>query len=111
MDNFINTLKSYSDFASRTGRNDYWMFMLFYVVLSVATGIVDSILGILLVNSIYSLVMLVPLVAATTRRLHDTGRSGLWQLLVFIPVLGLLVLIWFLAQESDGENEFSLPGH
>jgi len=106
MDNFINTLKSYSDFASRTGRNDYWMFMLFYVVLSVATGIVDSILGILLVNSIYSLVMLVPLVAATTRRLHDTGRSGLWQLLVFIPVLGLLVLIWFLAQESDGENEF-----
>ena len=97
MDNFINTLKSYSDFASRTGRNDYWMFMLFYVVLSVATGIVDSILGILLVNSIYSLVMLVPLVAATTRRLHDTGRSGLWQLLVFIPVLGLLVLIWFLA--------------
>ncbi|MBT5334689.1 MAG: DUF805 domain-containing protein [Gammaproteobacteria bacterium] len=107
MDNFINTLKSYSDFASRTGRNDYWMFMLFYVVLSVATGIVDSILGILLVNSIYSLVMLVPLVAATTRRLHDTGRSGLWQLLVFIPVLGLLVLIWFLAQESDGENEFS----
>ena len=87
MDNFINTLKSYSDFASRTGRNDYWMFMLFYVVLSVATGIVDSILGILLVNSIYSLVMLVPLVAATTRRLHDTGRSGLWQLLVFIPVL------------------------
>ena len=107
MDNFINTLKSYSDFASRTGRNDYWMFMLFYVVLSVATGIVYSILGILLVNSIYSLVMLVPLVAATTRRLHDTGRSGLWQLLVFIPVLGLLVLIWFLAQESDGENEFS----
>ena len=107
MDNFINTLKSYSDFASRTGRNDYWMFMLFYVVLSVATGIVDSILGILLVNSLYSLVMLVPLVAATTRRLHDTGRSGLWQLLVFIPVLGLLVLIWFLAQESDGENEFS----
>jgi len=107
MDNFINTLKSYSDFASRTGRNDYWMFMLFYVVLSVATGIVDSILGILLVNSICSLVMLVPLVAATTRRLHDTGRSGFWQLLIFIPVLGLLVLIWFLAQESDGENEFS----
>ena len=107
MDNFINTLKSYSDFASRTGRNDYWMFMLFYVILSVATGIVDSILGILLVNSIYSLVMLVPLVAATTRRLHDTGRSGLWQLLVFIPVLGLLVLIWFLAQESYGENEVS----
>ena len=107
MDNFINTLKSYSGFASRTGRNDYWMFMLCYVVLSVATGIVDSILGILLVNSIYSLVMLVPLVAATTRRLHDTGRSGFWQLLIFIPVLGLLVLIWFLAQESDGENEFS----
>lgn len=104
MDNFINTLKNYADFASRTGRNDYWMFMLLYVVLSVVTGIVDSIL---LVNSIYSLVMLVPLVAATTRRLHDTGRSGLWQLLVFIPVLGLLVLIWFLAQESDGENEFS----
>ncbi|MDG1125527.1 MAG: DUF805 domain-containing protein [Pseudomonadales bacterium] len=107
MDNFINTLKNYADFASRTGRNDYWMFMLLYVVLSVVTGIVDSILGILLVNSIYSLVMLVPLVAATTRRLHDTGRSGFWQLLIFIPVLGLLVLIWFLAQESDGENEFS----
>ena len=107
MDNFINTLKSYSDFASRTGRNDYWMFMLFYVVLSVGTGVVDSILGIVLVNLIYSLVMLVPLVAATTRRLHDTGRSGLWQLLVFVPVLGLLALIWFLAQESDGENVFS----
>ena len=59
MDNFINTLKNYADFASRTGRNDYWMFMLLYVVLSVVTGIVDSILGILLVNSIYSLVIVV----------------------------------------------------
>ena len=76
MNNFINTLTNYADFAGRTGRNDFWMFVLFYVALSILAGAIDFVLGIGLVSLIYSLALLLPLVAVVARRLHDTGRSG-----------------------------------
>ena len=99
MNNFINTLTNYADFAGRTGRNDFWMFVLFYVALSILAGAIDFVLGIGLVSLIYSLALLLPLVAVVARRPHDTGRSGWWQLVSLVPVVGLLGLIWFVAQQ------------
>jgi uncharacterized membrane protein YhaH (DUF805 family) len=53
------------------------------------------------------LVLLIPSLAAAARRLHDTGRSGWWQLIGLIPLLGAIVLIVFLVQDSEaGDNAY-----
>ena len=51
----------------------------------------------------------IPLLAAATRRLHDTNRSGWWQLL-WITIIGIIPLVIWLASKSDPqENDFGRP--
>ena len=58
-------------------------------------------------SSLYSLAVLIPSLAVSVRRLHDTGRSGWWFLLAFIPLIGALVLIYFMVQDSQaGSNQY-----
>lgn len=85
----------YADFNGRADRFEYWWFVLFIVIVSLATSMVSSVL-----SGLFSLGTLLPSIAAAARRLHDTNRSGWWQLLLFIPVIGVIVLIVFLAQKS-----------
>ncbi|MEM7379267.1 MAG: DUF805 domain-containing protein, partial [Pseudomonadota bacterium] len=40
------------------------------------------------------------------RRLHDSGRSGWWQLISLIPLIGWIALIYFMVQPSEGDNRF-----
>jgi uncharacterized membrane protein YhaH (DUF805 family) len=71
------------------------------------TGAFNEQTGTGLFSGIYALAMLIPSLAVGARRLHDTGRSGWWQLLSLIPVLGVLVLIFFFAQDSQpGDNQY-----
>lgn len=110
MDMFIKVVKdNYANFKGRARRNEYWMFVLISFVISLGTWVIDGIMfpdaGV--VNGLYSLAILVPSVAVGIRRLHDTGRSGWWMLLVFAIVIGWIVLIIFLAKDSDiGDNEY-----
>ena len=106
MDYFTDALKKYADFTGRASRTAYWMFVLLYIVFYIVASIVDVILGSMFFASIYSLALLVPSISIAARRLHDTGRSGWWQLLMFIPILGWIVLLVFLVQASDGNNEY-----
>lgn len=85
----------YADFNGRAGRSEYWWFILFIVIVSLATSMVGSVL-----SGLFSLGTLLPSIAAATRRLHDTNRSGWWQLILIVPVIGAIVLIVFLAQGS-----------
>lgn len=56
---------------------------------------------------IFDLALLIPGIAITTRRLHDTNRSGWWQLLAFIPIIGWIVLIVFSVQDTTpADNEY-----
>lgn len=107
MEHFTAAIQQFANFEGRNARTQYWMFILFYVIFYIACMIVDNILGKPILSSIYSIVLLVPSIAAATRRLHDTGRSGWWQLIGIIPLLGVIVLIVFLAQDSAaGDNEY-----
>ncbi|MFT7386980.1 MAG: uncharacterized membrane protein YhaH (DUF805 family) [Candidatus Endobugula sp.] len=54
----------------------------------------------------FALVMLVPSISIATRRLHNTGRSGWWQLISVVPLIGIIVLIVFLVQDSKQDNEY-----
>ncbi len=94
---FIEPIRDhYVDFEGRVTLKPFWMFVLIYVVLSIIVGSVLEIL-----QTILALALLLPSIGITTRRLHDTGKSGWWQLLWFVPIVGWVILIVFLAQESE----------
>jgi uncharacterized membrane protein YhaH (DUF805 family) len=83
----------YVDFNGVASRPEFWWFCLFGFVVSLVLGFFSATL-----QSIFGLLILLPQLAVGARRLHDTGRSGWWQLLLLIPLLGLIVLIVFWVQ-------------
>ena len=92
----------YADFNGRAKRSEYWWFALFIFLVSLGLGIVSDI-----VSALFSLATLLPSLAVGARRLHDTKRSGWWQLLWLLPVIGWIVVIVFLVQEGSTEaNEY-----
>lgn len=92
----------YADFNGRAKRPEYWWFALFTFLVTIALSMVSDI-----VSGIFSLAIILPTIAAAARRLHDTDRSGWWQLIVLLPIIGVIVLIVFLAQEGSSEsNQF-----
>jgi len=118
---FIDTVKNrYADFNGRATRSEYWYFVLFYFIISVILTLIDvyfinpqldlspeaAMQGSVL-TSIFALAVLLPQIAVSIRRLHDTGRSGWWYLLILIPILGWLVLIYFYVLDSQpGTNAY-----
>jgi uncharacterized membrane protein YhaH (DUF805 family) len=92
----------YVDFEGEASRSEFWWFFLFTGVVSFALAVVSNKL-----SGLFSLAVLVPFIAVTVRRLHDTNRSGWWVLIWFLPVVGWLILIFLLVQEGDRPQ--SLP--
>ena len=107
MEHFINGFKNYANFSGRERRQAYWMFVLFYMIFFIITRIIDVVLGTIgVINVIFLLVCLLPNLGYTVRRLHDTGRTGWFILIGIIPLIGSLILIYFLCQDSVEDNEY-----
>ncbi len=83
-------LSKYADFNGTASRPEFWWFILFVFVVAVALTAIVPLLG-----NLFSLAMLLPQLAVGARRLHETGKSGWLQLLLLLPVVGLIVLIVF----------------
>lgn len=111
---YLEALRKYATFEGRARRKEYWFFILFNVLAVVVLGIIDVVLGtsskeagLGLLSGIYLLAVLLPALAVTVRRLHDTDRSGWWILIEFIPLIGGLVLLIFtLLDSTPGSNRF-----
>ncbi len=105
---FIDPVKNhYADFSGRASRQAYWMFVLVYVVLAIALSIIESIIGLGILGFIFTLAVIVPSIAMATRRLHDTGMSGWWQLIALIPFIGWIIAIVLLARKGEvGANKY-----
>lgn len=94
---FIESIRTcfakYADFAGRASRAEFWWFALFVVLVASALVALSETLG-----DVFLIAMLLPLLAAGTRRLRDAGKSGWWQLLLLAPVGGLVVVgfLWAL---------------
>jgi uncharacterized membrane protein YhaH (DUF805 family) len=103
--NFQDAVKkcftNYVGFSGRASRSEYWWWVLFVIVTSIVLSQVSQELG-----GIFSLAVLLPGIAVGARRLHDIGKSGWWQLLSLIPLLGWLVLLYWAVQPSEGDNAF-----
>ena len=107
---FLIALSRYATFDGRSRRREYWGFMAFYVLLHLLVTTLGALVGprtAAALSFAYEAVLLVPAVAVGVRRLHDTGRSGMWMLLGLVPVVGTLALVYFLVQDSEpGDNEY-----
>ena len=96
----------YADFEGRIGRQEFWMFALFIIGIDIVLNALH--LGI--IAALIELGLLIPSLAMGARRLHDTGRSGWLQLLGLIPIIGWIILIIWLAEETkSADNEYGVP--
>lgn len=108
MNAYTDVLRKYTVFSGRAGRSEYWMFYLINLVIGFVIGFVETLFGSPgILGALYGLAVLLPSLAVATRRLHDTGRSGLWLLLALVPVIGIIALIIFFIQDSQpGTNAY-----
>lgn len=107
---FRTVLGRYAQFQLRARRREYWWWVLFYFLVGMTLSIVDALLftpdlaevGVL--SNLFGLAVLIPTLAVTARRLHDIGRSGWWQLIGLVPILGWALMIWWLTRPSDPDD-------
>lgn len=91
-------LQKYADFKGTAQRPEFWWFVLFTFI---ASGILNQIHPI--AGSIFSLATFLPSIAVATRRLHDLGKSGWWQLIA-LTVIGIFVLVYWYSQEGKAQE-------
>ena len=109
---YLKGLSNYAVFSGRAQRMEYWMFGLFYFIFAIVLVVIEIILGIGgegggLLSGLYFLAMLIPTFAVFFRRLHDTDHSGWWFLMGLVPVIGVIILLIFMVQDSDaGQNQY-----
>lgn len=106
-------MANYATFKGRATRSEYWWFYLFTVLMVWGASVVE---GVTLsaddggsLSMLTGLVFLIPSLAAGSRRLHDTGRSGWWQLL-YLTLIGAILVIYWLAKEGENnQNKYGAP--
>ena len=107
--------KKFATFEGRASRSEFWWFQLFYMMVVLVAVILDGLLvggnmesaGALEIVS--QLILLLPALAVTARRLHDVDKSG-WWMLIAITIVGLIPLfIWYLAPGTNKKNKFGNP--
>ena len=121
MEYMIMPLKRYADFHGRSRRKEYWMFVLFQLLLMVPVVLILSLLGglgadgdstfggilLIIFGLIYLGVFMIPGIAVQVRRFHDQDKSGWLILLGFIPYVGSIILLVFMCLEgTKGTNRF-----
>jgi len=108
---YLKVLKEhYLDFSGRARRKEYWMFALINMLISWGLSLIDIIAGttfFALISTIYSLLIFIPSLAVSVRRLHDVGKSGWYFLLVFLPIIGWIwLLVLYVSEGENGPNKW-----
>ena len=133
---FMDAIKTcfgkYATFSGRAARSEFWYYALFIALATFALSFVDSaIFGprevVMMsgagsfqsgmdynmlwqpqpITGLFILATLLPSISVTVRRLHDTGRSGWWYWISFLPLIGFIVLlVFFVGKGTDGDNDY-----
>jgi uncharacterized membrane protein YhaH (DUF805 family) len=115
---YTNAMRRYFDFSGRTSRSQFWLYILFYVIIVIIAMLIDvyafgamergTPVGIL--TGIVLLVHIIPSLSAQIRRLHDSDRSGWWWFISFVPAIGgIWLLVLFCFAGTPGSNRFGPP--
>lgn len=111
MNSILSCLTSdYFNFSGRASRSEFWFFILFLIIVEAIIDMIfpSSKATLISVNTVIWMATLLPCISVTTRRLHDTNRSGWWQLINFIPLLGWIIMLIFLCWPStEGSNNYN----
>ena len=127
MDGMLTPIRKYAVFTGRARPREFWLFILFLFVASIAVGIIENLLGLSVarqwtqygpwhaeahyyqrggpLTGLFALAMLIPYLAVAVRRLHDTDRSGWWLLLSVIPFFRLAYTVHLLRQRGDTRRQ------
>ncbi|MEP1489779.1 MAG: DUF805 domain-containing protein [Algibacter sp.] len=104
-------IENYINFSGRARRQEYWMFVLIWLGIVILIGILSSFIeeyseftGTSIIIGIFMLATLIPWIALNVRRLHDTGKSGGYLFIHFIPIVGR---IWYIVLMASAGNDFS----
>ena len=109
MEYYIDAFRNYVNFKGRATRTQFWMFVLFNFIAGVVLSIIARIVpALVFLGPVYNLAVLLPSLALGARRLHDTDRSGWWQLLGLIPIVGVIIVLILCALPSTGPNRFDV---
>ncbi len=101
---YLSCLKEhYADFKGRARRKEYWMFVLFNFIASWVLTLLGGLIKFPWLGYIYALAVFIPSLAVLVRRLHDTGRSGWWVFICFVPIVGAIWLLVLLCLDSQPE--------
>lgn len=104
---YLEVLKKYAVFNGRARRKEYWMFLLFNLIISFIIGFVEVFVGSPgYIGLLYYLAVIIPGIAVTVRRLHDTERSGWWLLIVLVPIIGIMLLVFMVLDSKSGLNKY-----
>lgn len=129
MDWMLLPLRRYAQFSGRARPREYWMFVLFLILASIALAIIESIVGLgggetartlgdgqvgfsyqhdgSWLVGLFSLATFIPYLAVGIRRLYDTDRSGWWTLIIFFPFVGgIILLVFYIMSGTRGSNRF-----
>ncbi len=110
MEIYLKPWMQFAKFEGRAGRREYWTFVLINFAINVVITTLASQVGLLaILGVLFSLAALVPSIAVSVRRLHDTNKSGWFLLAGFIPVLGWIAIFVFMLLESGDSNQFGEP--
>ncbi|HMD46135.1 MAG TPA: DUF805 domain-containing protein [Acidimicrobiales bacterium] len=104
-------LERYAQFTGRANRAEYWWFVLANLIINLVFDILGRVTAVFaIIGLLYALAVLIPGIAVAVRRLHDTNRSGWWLLIGLIPIVGWIVIIVFLVQDTvPGMNQWGPP--
>ena len=117
MVSFPNAIKfgfqRYFDFSGRSTRAEFWWWLLFAAIANFILTIVDNIAGMMItptlgiLGALFGLVVLIPGIAITFRRLHDINRSAWWLLLhLGFGIGSIVIFVWYCKQGDEGENKY-----
>jgi uncharacterized membrane protein YhaH (DUF805 family) len=99
-------LNQYVGFSGRARRSEYWFFALFAFIVYVVAALLDAAIG----TSVFSVLAVVGLVlpglAVSVRRLHDTDRTGWWLLINLVPFGGIVTLVFFCMDSQPFPNRY-----
>ena len=100
------TTSTYAQFSGRASRSEYWWFALASLLVIIVAAVIDGATGSVVVTLLAYLFIIIPGLAVSVRRLHDTNRSGWYLLLNFIPLVGtILLFIWSVTPGDKTANQ------
>ncbi len=103
MDAVKSAFSNYANFKGRASRSEFWYFYLFYMILYVLFAIIIGVMPKLGILGLGFLALIVPMISLAARRMHDSDKSGWFQL---IPIYSLYLAI---IKGTEGPNRFGDP--